>query len=75
MKQIYIAMIMHDYGATGFASTTPEGRLKKIADWCRENWQNPTLPDELTSTLDQDIVACYFEDQQDEICFLDEDEI
>lgn len=36
MKTIYIAMVTHEYGATGFASDSKQGLDKKVADWCRE---------------------------------------
>lgn len=75
---IYVAMIMHNDGATGFAATTEEGRMKKVANWCREHWPSRgKLPDELESTLDQDIVDWYFElpDGRVFLLWLDEDEV
>lgn len=74
--KVYVAMIMHEYGATGLAGRSEKERTKKVANWCREHWPNrDTRPDELNRMYDQYVIEHYFALNRTETCFWDEDEI
>jgi hypothetical protein len=60
---------MHEFGSTGFAAQTEGERTEKVAEWCREYDEN------IGNTDDENTIAAYFDHHQDEILFLDEDEV
>ena len=72
--KVYIATIMHEYGSTGFAAKSEEERLAKVAAWCREN-DVRQIQDRPNTENDQETVDDYFAFREDELCFLDEDEL
>lgn len=61
----YFAVIMHEFGSTGFLDKTEEGLYRQLADWCMTS--DIRVADALSY---REIVDLYFEEHNDELCFI-----
>ena len=66
MKTIHVAMIMHEFGATGFAASTEESLYEQLLGWC----DDPESPHRLEGT-NKEKVESYFDAHQEEMLFID----
>lgn len=73
---VHFAIVLHDYGTTGFAAETRSLLLRDILDWVK----GQDTPDLTFSNLDSDasisqFIDDYFERNSNEILYIEDDDI
>ena len=62
--RVFLATIVHNYGAAFFANKTEAGLSADLAKWCRDYWQQErirgTVPDDAA-----EVIRRYFEESDD----------
>jgi len=72
--KVHVAMVMHEYGATGFAALDKVQLDHKVARWCIDCLSNDERA-MLALAHNEEIIEYYFENHAQELLFTDEDDL